>query len=232
MLNLGETVLTIKRYNQQSAIVFKLFFWTFPTVFFLEYLSLQVPEIKLLQLLPGLIISLLFSLFCFLLFISSFLLKLFTENDLVRYRGTKTFLRFSCKSTLKMIFLVFFIGTYALFNEIVPLSFESFEVAAESNGPSLWSINEFIGIEKSLGCLLAFASCFPFFLFSTPFSIKEIRVFPNFQRNYIFSVCVLAGVLTPTVDAATQINFIIIGITFYFLVNSFLKKASFRRKLN
>jgi hypothetical protein len=47
-----------------------------------------------------------------------------------------------------MIFLVFFIGTYALFNEIVPLSFESFEVAAESNGPSLWSINEFIGIEK------------------------------------------------------------------------------------
>jgi Sec-independent protein secretion pathway component TatC len=60
------------------------------------------------------------------------------------------------------------------------------------------------------------------------YSEKFVKKLPSYQKDYIFVMSVVSGVLTPTIDVATQINFIIISVSLYNSVISLLKKYSTR----
>ena len=115
-----------------------------------------------------------------------------------------------------------------MFQTILPISLDSFNSYGEKNIESIWSYDEFIAIETSLLNLLVMILQIPLFLTFPSYSEKNIELFPFYLKNYIFSVCVLAGVLTPTVDGLTQTGFIFVGISLYILMNSIIQKSSLR----
>jgi hypothetical protein len=46
----------------------------------------------------------------------------------------------------------------------------------------------------------------------------------------LFSITVIAGLFTPTLDVTTQTNFILMGVGFYLIISSLLQKVTLRRR--
>lgn len=228
MLNLPETLENYKLYLIQRDLYIKIFIFTGGVFSVIDELRAQVSEVSLLQLMPGLYVGVIFSSYLFLLLSSYFLSKLPANNDTEKIRGTKTTFRIESKIEFKSIFTLFSIGIYCMFQTILPISLDSFNSYGEKNIESIWSYDEFIAIETSLLTLLAMILQIPLVLTFPNYSEKEVQLFPLYLKNYIFIVCVLAGVLTPTVDALTQIGFILVGISLYILMNSIIKKSAVR----
>lgn len=228
MLNLIETLENYKLYLIQRDLYVKIFLFTVGVFSVIDELRAQVAEVSLLQLMPGLYVGVIFSSYLFLLFGSYFLSRFFSNNDSDKIRGTKSTFRFEAKIEFKSIFTLFSIGIYCMFQTILPVSLDSFDSYGEKNIESIWSYDEFIAIETSLLSLLAMILQIPLILTFPGYSEKDIKLFPFYLKNYIFAVCVLAGVLTPTVDALTQTGFIFVGISLYVLMNSIIKKSSLR----
>lgn len=228
MLNLPETLLLYKQYLSEYAIFGKIVGYSIAVFPFLDFLRSQIAEITLLQLMPGLYLTIIFSYFVFLLFGSVFLTFLPTGNDKEKKRGTKTVFRLECKLEYKGIFTLLLIGLYFLMDCILPISFDSFNSYGVRTIESLWSIDEFIDTEWNLGVLLILLLQIPLIISSPIYSENLIIQLPKYSRDYIFLICILSGFLTPTVDIGTQLTFIIVGISIYILINTVLNKNSSR----
>ena len=228
MLNVTETLENYKLYKSQNDFLLKIILLMVGVFSVIDEFRAQVSEVSLLQLMPGLYIGVIFSSYLFLLFSFYVFSRLPFSNDSQKIRGTKTVFRLECKIELKSILTLFLIGIYCMFQTILPISLDSFDSYGEKNIESIWSYNEFIDIETSLLTLLAIILQIPLVITSPNYCEKEIQLFPFYLKNYIFIVCILAGVLTPTVDALTQSGFIFVGISLYILMNSIIKKSSLR----
>lgn len=228
MLNLNETIDNYNLYIIQTDLYWKIILFSVAVFSVIDELRAQISEVNLLQLIPGLYLGVIFSSYSFLILISYLFARLPFEIDNEKIRGTKTFFRFDTKITSKSFVTLYSIGLYFVFITILPISLDSFNSYGEKTLENIWSYDQFIDIETSLLILLATILQIPLIITLPYYSEIQIQIIPSYLKNYIFIVCILAGVLTPTVDAFTQIGFIVIGITLYFLMNSILKKLSIR----
>jgi len=90
MLNLDETLETTFTYSIQKNFFSKFFFYSLGVISFINFLREQIPEIKLIQLIPGFYILLLFTSLLYLFFASDFQSNLPSEIDFKKEYGTKT----------------------------------------------------------------------------------------------------------------------------------------------
>lgn len=231
MLNLPETLSISLPYPYQNSGFIKFFGFFIGGVKFLDFIRFQVSEITLLQLIPGVYFSLLFVSYGSLLFFSFTLIKLIRENDWVKKGGTRLVVRFFVR---KIIFLSsqYVLGAiFLLFNIIIPLSFESFSLFATATFANLWELNEFYNLESSLGTYIYLLSQFPLFAIGPEYSPIDFSFSKLFTRDFLFTITVIAGLFTPTLDVTTQTNFILMGVGFYLIISSLLQKVTLRRRI-
>lgn len=224
MLNLPETLAFVVPYKKQRGNFFRFFLLIFAVFFWLEVLRNQVPEINLLQLVPGLYLFLvLFVVIILLVFISTLFLLPF-ELDMVKQSGTKTIERMRKQIFLKFAVSVFSFIFVFLVNIFLPLSLDSLISYADDNLENLWSFDEVLVLEFSLASLLVIISQFPvIFIFS--YTERNIfRKLPKKWRLVTLLSFVFAGSLTPTIDALTQSVFAFTSILFYGMVILVLQK--------
>jgi hypothetical protein len=224
MLNIEETNLTFSSYNRQSDILIKIFFSFFPVLLLLEVLRSQISEIKLLQLVPGLYLFLILVFLVFLIFFSVTIFSLPLKLDNQKIYGTKTVEKMRLTILLKFSFSLFFGVVFFLLNAFVPISLDAFNSYGSNTLENLWSLDEVLTFEFWLLFLLFFISQLPV-VFTSYFSIEnDIDFLLKIWKYISFTCFIVAGSLTPTVDALTQATFAMAAILLYFIVINLLQK--------
>lgn len=232
MLNLPESFFFFLPYSSQYSVVLKslgLFIGGFK---FLEFIRFQISEIVILQLMPGVYFTFAFLFFGILFFFSYQYIKLIRGNDWIKKLGVKGLLRFVYRRIVQSIFFYIGIGFFAFFTQIIPVTFESFSYITSSTVANLWELGEFIGLETTLSFLVYIFTQLPFFLIGPDYSFFQFIISPTYLRDSLFAISLAAGLLTPTLDVSTQINFILIGIGFYLLISIFVEKIIIRRRIS
>jgi len=229
MLNLDETLETTFTYSIQKNFFSKFFFYSLGVISFINFLREQIPEIKLIQLIPGFYILLLFTSLLYLFFASDFQSNLPSEIDFKKEYGTKTTGKISLILISKTsTFFLFSIFILALIT-IVPLSLDSFNYYSEEALENLWSFEEVLNLEKILLFYLSLFSQIPIIVFSFLTNENYLLLFPRIGRVILFLAIVIAGIVTPTIDGFTQFNFTSAIIFLYlFIINVVGKRLNIK----
>lgn len=231
MLNLPETLYISLPYPYQNSEFIKFIGFLIGGVVFLDFIRFQVSEITLLQLVPGIYFSLLLSSFGSFLFFSWAIIKLIRGNDWVKRGGTKLVVRVFIRQIIFFSTQYVVAAFFLLFNLIIPLSFESFSLFISATFVNFWELNEFFNLESSLGTYIYLLAQLPLLAIGPDYSAIDFSFARLFTRDYLFSLTIIAGLFSPTLDVTTQINFILMGISLYFIISSFLKKIILRRRV-
>lgn len=216
MLNLDETVASLELYKIQRDSFLEGVSNSIAVFPFLNILRAQIPEIELVQLVPGSYIVVIFCVATILAFCSHSFSYYPSEVENAKEYGTKTFLR--------IINLVFTNKTLLLFTNmlfivtkcVVPLSLDSFEDIIDGGIASYWSIVRVLNIQSALVTAIGFLSEYPVilnFLVSTENILNRL---PSYLRYAIFLSFLIAGMLTPTIDAYTQVSLGSLAVILYF----------------
>jgi hypothetical protein len=228
MLNLDETLVINSSYCTQRDLYIRGLYYSFSLVLFVEILRSQVPEIDLLQLIPGFYLILLFSSYFVLLIFSDSFSKLPLELDNAKIFGTKTITRIRNNFIIKLSYYFLLSVSFVAITTIVPISFESFNAYGEKTLENIWSFDELINIEIILIMILIILSQLPVFSFSIYTTEKFTKRANRYWKKIIFFLILFAAIVTPTIDASTQLTVCLSGLYLYFLQLSFLTK----RQLN
>lgn len=224
MLNLDETLVANSDYCLQKDMYLKGSLYSICPFGFLELLRKQVPEINLIQLIPGFYLVLLFFSFLLLVFLSYLFFEIAFKLDNNRENGTKTLRRFNLKIFLKFGFL-FLVSLIVLsLHTIFPLSLDSFESYEARDLETLWSFEEVLNLESVLTSVVSFLSQLPNLTLTTLRTEIESQILPAFWKNFSFLVFFLSGIITPTIDGYTQLSFAFYAISLYFLVINMTEK--------
>jgi hypothetical protein len=228
MLNLNKSINKILPYKfiAENDFSLKLISYGILSVPFLLLFRIEFPEIKLLQLLPGLYLFLLFCGCSFLVFFSDIFTNYNYKNELKLDYGFKTLKFFYLILTLKLFLSLFFIGSFLCKVIVVPISLESLINSSSYSLESLWSFTQIIIVEILLGLVLLFFFELPFFI--TFFLTTEEFVFlliKNYKLLLIF-IILISGMLTPTIDIETQLLIGFNCLFIYILVIFLLKKST------
>jgi hypothetical protein len=224
MFNLEKTLKYITNYNSQRDFYLRAFSYSIPLFLFIEFLRNQLSEIDFLQLIPGFYLLLLLSLFIFLIFFSDFFLIYSIESDIKKEIGTKTSNKLIFLIFKKLSFLIFFFVSLFLICVIIPLSLESFNSYGEETLENLWSFDEVLNLETILFFLLIILSQTPIFFLTSCNTEIQIKILPELWKYLTFFICVFSGILTPTIDAYTQLNFCFATLFLYSLIIFISKK--------
>ena len=192
------------------------------TISFIELFCQQFPEIKLLQIVPGfyIVFFLLIALFLFGILTGSALLPLVLDGK--KKLGNKVTQRLQVFLSYQRNLQAFWFSVFIVQTSLFPLSLDSFLSYGEEKIENLWSLDEVLRFEFFFLVFFIFLAQTPSFFLYT-FSTKEnFQRIPFIWRFLIFSFFVAAGFLTPTLDAYTQVEFSLIGLsfTFFLLQNS------------
>lgn len=229
MLNLDETFEVVNDYNSERDLIIRCFLYSIGVIVIVEILREQVPEINLLQLIPGFYLIFLFSTFLFFTIFSDFFVRVpyFIENK--KSFGIKTKAKISLSSTLSQGLLLC-IGTYFLSTlSVIPLSLDSFNSYGEKTLENIWSFDEVIGLETFLGIILFLLSQFPILILSNFTGESDVKQLQQFWRAISLSTFIISGFATPTIDGYTQLSFSGFSLSFYLLIILFLFKRSISR---
>ena len=207
MLNLDETLESTFTYSIQKDFFFKFFFYSLGVLSFINFLREQIPEIKLIQLIPGFYILLLFTSLSYLFFAADFQSNLPSEIDFKKEYGTKTIGKISLILISKTSNFFFFSLFILALITIVPLSLDSFNYYSEEALENLWSFEEVLNLETILLFSLSIFSQIPIIVFSFLTNENFLLLFPRIGRVILFLAIVAAGIVTPTIDGFTQFNF-------------------------
>jgi len=224
MLNLDETLETISPYLEKKDFLSKFFLSSLGVFSFLDILRKQVPEINLLQLIPGFYFLLLFSSLFYLFTISDLISNLPMKIDLRKADGTKTRnkMSFLISSKLTVFFLI--ITFLILVTNVLPLSLDSLNSYSQISLESLWSFEEVLNLETILGTFLLLLSQSPCLVSGFLTNEKDVNFLPQIWRIVVFFAVLLAGIITPTVDGFTQVNFSLAVILFYIIIINIIEK--------
>lgn len=210
-----ELILSIPQYQYNV----KILFYLFGVFTFVAILREQVPEIRVLQLVPGLYLLYLFCAFAFLLSCSNWMYRYFLYSDVPSYQnGIQSKLKWERKITIKLNFFFFLLILGFGLTLVVPISLESFRTSEKQTIDGSWSYGQVLWLENFLTFVLSVLSQLPIFFLSNFFNEEEIETIPKLWRKISFLVLVGAGFLTPTVDIASQLSFAISIMCLYFLV--------------
>lgn len=224
MLNLEETLNISDFYKKQNDFLGKLLFFFFPVLIFLSIFRAQVSEMAILQLVPGTYLVFLFLFLLFLVFLSSIFFSFSKWLDSIKENGTKVNNRISTFLRMKYSIFLFSLCYQLSVFSIIPLSLDSFNAYGEKTLESLWSFTEIFLLEFSLSFLLISFFQFPLFFASWISIEKKIQNLPKLWKFISFFSFLIAGVITPTLDASIQLFLAFIGILFYFTTILFLQK--------
>jgi hypothetical protein len=193
---------------------------------FLEGTRSQIPDIELLQLVPGSYFLLcLLSLILFSLQ-SQLLNRIPFELDLVKSIGTKIKNKMEINILLTISFFLFSNVVLISSNTIIPLSLDYFINSGEKTLQNFWSLTEVIELETLIFLFLILFSQIPLFFISNGNTLQLVKIVSKFWKLLLFLMTIVAGILTPTLDGSTQLNFVSFILSFYlFLVNSVQKKS-------
>jgi len=224
MLNLDETIFFTSKYNNQNDFLLKGILSFFGIFVILDIIRNQVSEVKLLQLVPGFYLILLFICFLNVLLFSTFFSNLSKEGDNKKQYGTKTLNKLKIIIFTKFKFFLFFTVLLVILNTIIPLSLDSFNNYGEKTLENLWSLDEVLTLEIILLVLLLLLSQFPVFIIS--YLTSEIRIIslPEYWKLISFLIFLASGLVTPTIDGYTQLSFAISALSLYLLVINLLQK--------
>lgn len=218
MFNLEKTLNINNIYNRQRDLYLKILFFSFPLFLFLEILRNQISEINLLQLVPGFYILLLLTSFLFLIFFSDFIFQISIQRDDNKEIGTKTREKIIGIITTRLQFFFITILLSFFITTIIPSSLESFNSYGEQTLENLWSFDEVLNLESVLFLLLIIISQIPVFFLSTFNTEISIRNLPGIWKALTLGVSILSGILTPTIDAYTQVTFAFATLFLYSLI--------------
>jgi hypothetical protein len=224
MLNLEENFFLIRSYVLRDDAIIKILTYSTGVVVFLENLRSQLPEIDLLQLIPGFYLIFLLTSFLILVFFSAIFLQIPNLIEIKKGFGIKTLARMKLSNFFRIFFIFFFSLISISLNTIIPISLESFNSYGEKTLENFWSFNEVINIEIFLLFSLIFVSQFPILSSVYLKGEKNLKKLPKIWRFISFLSAIFAGFATPTVDGYTQLSFSIVIIFMYFLLMVILEK--------
>jgi len=224
MLILDETFEINNDYLIQRDFYLKFIVYSVGTIIFIDILRKQLPEINLLQLIPGFYLLLLFISFIFLVVLSDFFVRIpiLIENN--TSIGTKTVNKITLSTIVKFTFSFFILTLTISLYSILPLSLDSFNSYGEKTLENIWSFDEVLNLEFILLTILIFLSQIPGFIVNVIINESEIMKLPKYWKSISFFIFVLSGFLTPTIDGYTQLGFSSFAISFYLLVINVLVK--------
>jgi hypothetical protein len=207
MFNLEETFELNNYYNTQNDFFFKSIFYFAATFILIELIRNQIPEIKLLQLFPGLNFFLLFLALIFFVSTSLYLLKIPIKIEITINSGSKGLIKiYQSLAAVYSLFFFFFLIILNL-NTVIPITLDSFSSYEENTLENLWSFPDIASLESFLILILTILSQLPIFISFYLKTEKDLSIFPNFWRLITLSIVTLSGFLTPTIDGYTQLCF-------------------------
>lgn len=224
MLNLEQTLFLNPLYLNSKDIFPKSFLASFAAIVLIDLLRGQISEINVLQLVPGFYIIVLFFSFLFFIGFSDFFVRIPIESDFNKSLGTKTLVKLNFSIRGKNNLYILFGILYFSLTNIVPISFDSLDTYGEKTLENIWSFDEIISLEINLIVILIIMSQIPTFLLFTFNTERFVNRLPAFWKILSFSILLIAGFLTPTVDGYTQLNFSISAILLYLYIISLIEK--------
>jgi hypothetical protein len=229
MMNLDSAMDNFVEYSEQRDIYIRLFTFSFASIGFLEIVRRQTSEIQVLQLVPGYYLFLIFCCFLFLLFFSDHLGHNQLELDEEIKYGVKSKNKMMTSIGGKISVSLCFLTLFLTVNNVIPISFDSFERYTQGTLEDTWSVDEIIGLEILFLFLLLTISQFPLIILTKSNTENFVAFFPEFWRPLSFVTITVSGFLTPTIDGATQLYFAGSILSFYFfMVNVLEKKVTFK----
>jgi hypothetical protein len=108
MLNLEDNLQAQSYYNTQRDWIFRSFVYSTSTITLLDLTRGQVPEVNLLQLVPGFYLLLFFIFFLLLLILSKFFLQIVEKLEVIKDVGVKTLGKFNFSLSSQFSILFFF----------------------------------------------------------------------------------------------------------------------------
>ena len=224
MFSLDTTFVTQKSYYTQKDLYAKGLGYSFGIVVFLELLRSQVCEMRVLQLIPGFYLVLLLTSFLVLVNLSNLLLSLAFQADIRKAGGAKTLNRMYIKALVKLGFLILFTGIFLALNSVIPLGFDAFDSYGETTLENVWSFAEIISIETTLIFFVVGLSQVPVFALINLSTEEDLLLLPEYWKPISLVCFILAGVITPTVDADTQLNFAAAAIGLYIMLITIIQR--------
>jgi len=224
MLNLEDNLIINNDYTKQQDFYIKGCCYSTSVVIIVEIIRGQVPEVNLLQLIPGFYLLLLFTSFLLLIGLADFYVRIPINLEIKKSFGTKSIakLNFSISTRLS-IFLFFFIVLLSL-NTVIPVSLDSFNTYGEKTLENIWSFNEVLNLETVLLFILISVSQIPT---GTLFFLREendVNILLRFWKLLTLFIFIFSGFLTPTIDGYTQISFSASAFSVYLIIINFLQK--------
>lgn len=224
MLNLDETLSFQADYEVQRDYYLKIFLYSIGVIVFIDIVRSQVPEINLLQLVPGFYLFLLFGSLVILSLASDFLFSFPINIDAKKDGGTKTLNKIQRIIISRLSFYFLYTALFISLNSILPLSLDSFNLYSEDSLENVWSFDEVISLENILLVLLIFLSQSPVLIICYLTTEKALNRLPEFWRLVVLLSVVFAGVVTPTIDGYTQFGFAFSSVVIYLTIINIIEK--------
>ena len=218
MLNLDESLEVSRTYNTQRDLIFKSVLYSLSVFVILDIIREQLPEINLLQLIPGYYFLLLFLTFIFLVFLNDFFLKIPFDSENKKSFGTKTVTKLLISILIKSSVVFLFLTILASLTTVIPIGLDSFNSYGEKTLENIWSIDEVINLEITLIVVLIFISQLPTITISIIDELNGIRFLKKYWRAISLFSFIISGILTPTVDGYTQLSFSAFALIFYLVM--------------
>jgi Sec-independent protein secretion pathway component TatC len=224
MFNINKSLISSNFYLKYFPL-FSQFLFQAVTIFtILEFIRLQLPEIKLLQLIPGyyffILVIFIISFFSIISIIVYFPSLFDSEKGL----GSKNITKIQYFVVNKFLYFLVFASLFISINFILPGQFDNFYSYTEKTLENIWSFQELINLEVTLLILLFLVTQLPILVFYLLNINLKIISLPKSFKFFSFFVLLLSGFLTPTVDATSQIIFSLFTLILYLISIHFLIK--------
>lgn len=226
MFDFGEGFDEYLEYAEQRDSFIRNIVSSFASFSFLGLIRAQIPEVDVLQLVPGYYFLLVFLSFLFLIIFGEKIFRPVLETDEELGTGVKNTDRGKLILEQRITFYLLFTLVLFITHTILPISLDSFNSYGTNNVENYWSLDRILELEILLLALLSTFSQTPISLMATQNEQEYTGTLPRSWKLFIFFSLLAAGILTPTVDGSTQISFAISGLVLYFYSLNSLRKQS------
>ena len=224
MINLDETLELLLEYSVQRDFFLKGILYIFSSIIILDLIREQIPEVSILQLIPGFYLFLLFTLFFLAAFFFDIITRYPLEFENEKNFGIKTTRKINASSLSNSAYTFFIITFLIAFNTVIPISLDSFNSYGEQTIENIWSFDQVLNVETLLLTVLFFISQLPVVFLIIFKAEKERKNLFKFWKIIIFLIVVFSGILTPTIEGSTQLGFVVFADFNYLILLFFLEK--------
>jgi hypothetical protein len=229
VLNLNEPLRLIPSYLSQRDLPLKGVAFLFGTLYFIDSLRGQVPQVKFIQLVPGSYLLVLIISFLFLVIFSDLFLRFIFKIDRNKIWGTKTLIKIDSLIISKFLVFIYSVGIYTLVNTIIPLTFDFFDLVSRKNLENIWSLADIFSLEIFFLFTVNLFFIIPVGLVFGMYSEFDVQLLSEEWKNIALNIFIVSGIITPTIDYSIQITLVLAIIFFYLITFSFfLKRISIK----